>query len=141
MFIFISLYAFCSWVDKTKTLCNVSVNSRNISSTTTQSHCYKTRQDISKCITVWSEGFLYKVVPPELKISPIMYFVIHNCCAIRAKLWKSNFWLYKINCFDNNQHRQTGVKMAQRFSIFWITIVDDKIHNWWNFLLRRNNFV
>ena len=28
--------------------------------------------------TVWSEGFLYKVAPPELKISPIMYFVIHN---------------------------------------------------------------
>ena len=30
------------------------------------------------CVTVWSEGFLYKVTPPELKISPIMYFVIHN---------------------------------------------------------------
>ena len=28
--------------------------------------------------TVWSEEFLYKVAPPELKISPIMYFVIHN---------------------------------------------------------------
>ena len=28
--------------------------------------------------TVWSEGFLYKVALPELKISPIMYFVIHN---------------------------------------------------------------
>ena len=28
--------------------------------------------------TVWSEGFLYKVAPPELKISTIMYFVIHN---------------------------------------------------------------
>ena len=28
--------------------------------------------------TVWSEVFLYKVAPPELKISPIMYFVIHN---------------------------------------------------------------
>ena len=27
---------------------------------------------------VWSEGFLYKVAPPELKNSPIMYFVIHN---------------------------------------------------------------
>ena len=24
------------------------------------------------------EGLLYKVAPPELKISPIMYFVIHN---------------------------------------------------------------
>ena len=29
-------------------------------------------------ITVWSEGFLYKVAPPELKISSIIYFVIHN---------------------------------------------------------------
>ena len=29
-------------------------------------------------ITVGSEGFLYKVAPPELKNSPIMYFVIHN---------------------------------------------------------------
>ena len=28
--------------------------------------------------TVWSEGFLYKVATPDLKISPIMYFVIHN---------------------------------------------------------------
>ena len=28
--------------------------------------------------TVWSEGFLDKVAPPELKISPIMYFVIQN---------------------------------------------------------------
>ena len=26
----------------------------------------------------WSEGFLYKVALPELKNSPIMYFVIHN---------------------------------------------------------------
>ena len=26
--------------------------------------------------TVWSEGFLYKDAPPELKISPIMYFDI-----------------------------------------------------------------
>ena len=28
--------------------------------------------------TVWSEGFLYKVTLPELKISPIMHFVIYN---------------------------------------------------------------
>ena len=46
---------------------------------------------------------------------------IENCCAIRAKFWKFNFWLYKIGYFDNNQHRQIGVKMAQWFSIFWIT--------------------
>ena len=29
-------------------------------------------------ITVWSEGFLYKVALPELKFSTIMYFVINN---------------------------------------------------------------
>ena len=29
-------------------------------------------------LTVWSEGFLNKVAPPELNISPRMYFVIHN---------------------------------------------------------------
>ena len=28
--------------------------------------------------TAWSEWFLCKVAPPELKISPIMYFVTHN---------------------------------------------------------------
>ena len=28
-------------------------------------------------ITVWSEGFLYKVAPAELKISPIMFFVMY----------------------------------------------------------------
>ena len=28
--------------------------------------------------TVCSEWFLYKVAPPELKISPIMYFVMYN---------------------------------------------------------------
>ena len=28
--------------------------------------------------TVWSEGFLYKVAPPELKISPSMYFSMNN---------------------------------------------------------------
>ena len=46
---------------------------------------------------------------------------IENCCAKRAKFWKIDFWLYKIDYFDNNQHRQTGGKMAQRLSIFRIT--------------------
>ena len=49
---------------------------------------------------------------------------IENCCAIRAKFWKFNFWLYKIDYSDNNQHRQTEVKMAQQFSIFWITLLN-----------------
>ena len=39
----------------------------------------------------------------------------------RAKFKKNQFFDYKIDYFDNNLHRQTGVKMAQRFSIFWIT--------------------
>ena len=28
--------------------------------------------------TVWSEGFLHKVAPPELKISPNVYFIMYN---------------------------------------------------------------
>ena len=46
---------------------------------------------------------------------------IENCCAIRGKFKKNWFLLYKIGYFDNNQHRQIGVKMAQQFSILWIT--------------------
>ena len=45
----------------------------------------------SKCLelpnTVWSEGFLYKVAPPELNISPIMYFVMYNSI-VQAKVPK-----------------------------------------------------
>ena len=37
--------------------------------------------------TVWSDGFLYKVARPELKNSPIMYFVIHNSVVL-SKLLK-----------------------------------------------------
>ena len=43
---------------------------------------------------------------------------IANRCVINKK---NQFLLYKIDYFDNNRHKQTGVKMAQRFSIFWIT--------------------
>ena len=53
--------------------------------------------------------------------SLIRVVLIQNCCAIRAKFWKFDFWLYKIDYFNNSQHRQTVVKMAQWFSIFWIT--------------------
>ena len=38
----------------------------------------KSRKFFMKLRTVWSEGFLCKVTPPELKISPIMYFVMYN---------------------------------------------------------------
>ena len=56
--------------------------------------------------TVWSEGFLYKVDQPELKISPIMYFVIYNSVVLskilkiivplKQKFKKNQFLLYKI---------------------------------------------
>ena len=53
-----------------------------------------------------------------------MYLVIHkqfssviqnieNRCAIKAEFLKNPFLLYKIDYFDNNRHRQIGVKMAQ----------------------------
>ena len=42
----------------------------------------KTKQEeernVLSTVTVWSEGFLYKVAPRELKISPIMYFDMYN---------------------------------------------------------------
>ena len=37
--------------------------------------------------TVWSEGFLYKIALPELKISPIMYFAMYNSI-VQAKVPK-----------------------------------------------------
>ena len=46
---------------------------------------------------------------------------IENHCAIFEK---TDFLLYKTGYFDNNRHRQIGVKMAQRFSIFWITLLN-----------------
>ncbi len=48
-----------------------------------------------------------------------MYFVIHN--SVFSGVNQNQFLLYKIDYFDNNRHRQTGVKMAQQVSIFWIT--------------------
>ena len=54
---------------------------------------------------------------------------IENCSAIRAKFWKFNFWLYKIDYFDNNRNRQTGVKMAQHISIFGITLLNCGLQN------------
>ena len=38
--------------------------------------------------TVSSEGFLYKVAPLELKISPLRYFVIHNSVVLVSKILK-----------------------------------------------------
>ena len=59
--------------------------------------------------TVWSEGFLYKVAPPELKISPIMYFVMYNSVVL-SKILKIvvPFWLLfvYVDYYQNNQiHR------------------------------------
>ena len=56
--------------------------------------------------TVWSERFLYKVAPLELKISPIMYFVIHNSVVL-SKILKIvvPFWLLfvYVDYYQNNQ--------------------------------------
>ena len=56
--------------------------------------------------TVWSEWFLYKVAPTELKISPIMYFVIHNSVVL-SKILKIvvPFWLLfvYVDYYQNNQ--------------------------------------
>ena len=47
---------------------------------------------------------------------------IENCCAIRAKFWKFDFWLYKIDYLIIIDIDKQGSKwQAQRFSIFWIT--------------------
>ena len=56
--------------------------------------------------TVWSEGFLYKVASLELKISPIMYFVIHNSVVL-SKILKIvvPFWplFAYVDHYQNNQ--------------------------------------
>ena len=80
-------------------------------------------------ITVWSEGFLYKVAPPELKISPIMYFVIHNSVVL-SKILKIivPFWLLfvYVDYYQNNQFYRVKIfaLMAQQISIFCITSVN-----------------
>ena len=51
---------------------------------------------------VWSEWFLYKVAP-------------------EVQNFENSIFDYKIGYLDNNRHRQIGIKMAQQFSIFWIT--------------------
>ena len=56
--------------------------------------------------TVWSEGFVYKVAPSELRILPIMYFVIHNLLVL-SKILKTvaPFWslFAYVNYYQNNQ--------------------------------------
>ena len=78
--------------------------------------------------TVWSEGFLYKVALPKLKIQPIMYFVIHNSVVL-SKILKiiAPFWSL-FAYYQNNQFYRVKISffqnfalMAQWFSIFWIT--------------------
>ena len=79
----------------------------------------------------WSEGFLYKIALPELKISPIMYFVIHNSVVL-SKILKIivPFWplFVYVDYYQNNQFYRVKIDfflnfalMAQRFSISWIT--------------------
>ena len=74
---------------------------------------------IQSC-SAWAEKFTnYVFFHPQF--SGVIQNIENVCAIIRAKFWKFDFWLYKIDYFDNNRHRQTGVKMAQWFSIFWIT--------------------
>ena len=74
--------------------------------------------------------FLYKVSPPQLKNSAIIYLFCHpqfssviqnieNRCAILTPV-----------CYQNNQffsqksNFQNFALMAQQFSIFWITLLN-----------------
>ena len=61
---------------------------------------------IQLAFTVWSERLLYKVAPPELKISPEMYFVIHNSVVL-SKILKIvvPFWpcLFYVDYYQNKQ--------------------------------------
>ena len=51
--------------------------------------CFRPWSMIDSCnITVWSEWFFYKVAQPELKISQIMYFAIHNSPVVLSKILK-----------------------------------------------------
>ena len=86
----------------------------------------------------WSGGFLYNVALPELKISPIMYFVIHNSVVLSKilkivvplkQIFKKNqFLLYKIGYFDNNWHiantgqnGKTIVNILDNTTELWMT--------------------
>ena len=64
--------------------------------------------------TVWSERFSYKVAPPELKISPIMYFVIHNSVVL-SKILKIivPFWLLfvYVDYYQNNQFYRVKIDL------------------------------
>ena len=79
-----------------------------------------------ECHTVWSEGFLYKVAPPELKISPNVYFIMYNSVVL-SKILKIvvPFWpCLSMSIIRHNNFWNFGLD-------YWI--VHDKIHNWWNF--------
>ena len=85
--------------------------------------------------TVWSEGFLYNVAPPELKISPIMYFVIHNSVVLSQILkiivpLKQNFKnsiymkliiLIIINIDKQGQNGTTIFNILDKTTELWMT--------------------
>ena len=115
-----------------KTSCFFSCLLWNTSTIYQRNKWLKSAQRIQNIYTVWSEGFLYKVALLELKISPIMYFVIHNSVVLSKILKivvpleqnfeKTDFYSIKlVVLIIIDILRQIGVKMAQRFSIFWIT--------------------
>ena len=81
-------------------------------------------------LTVWSEGFLYKVAPPELKISPIMYFVIHNSVVL-SKILKIvvPFWPPVCLCrlLSNNQFYKVKISFSK--ICFYGTMIGNILDN------------
>ena len=76
--------------------------------------------------TVWSEGFLYKVALPELKISPIMYFVIHNSLLTprtnRLGSGSSKFWFFLFTFFSKYPYQhQLGCGCASSWTE-WVRV-------------------
>ena len=55
-------------------------------------------------VTVWSEGFLGKVAPPELKISSNVYFIMYNGVIQNIAYLCAIFTLFVyVNYYQNNQ--------------------------------------
>ena len=63
----------------------------------------------------------YEMKPNIMYNSVVLSKILKIVVPLEQNFEKTDYSLYKIDYFHNNQHRQIGVKMAQRFSIFWIT--------------------
>ena len=85
----------------------LNIHQKNVITNVTVEHkCHICLKILPTLGTVWSEEFLYKVASPELKNSPIMYFVIHNSVVL-SKILKIvvPFWLLfvYVDYYQNNQ--------------------------------------